>query len=130
MLLLVPPQNTSRRHGSAVCGMTRHPRHRPAPPRGMLPFAPMCPRVLACTQVRTMQPDVAECLEADSLELMEMILGALGRDAVGLGARWVGCVCGGGGWARAPSVGLGAEGGGAGAVSQGCGTAWWGWGEA
>ncbi len=34
-----------------------------------------------------MQPDATECTEADALELMEMILGAVGRDAVGLGAR-------------------------------------------
>lgn len=36
-------------------------------------------------QVRTLQPDNNECTEGDALELMEMILGALGRDAVGLG---------------------------------------------
>ena len=38
-------------------------------------------------QVRTRQPDATEATEADVLELMEMILGALGRDAIGLGAR-------------------------------------------
>lgn len=37
-------------------------------------------------QVRTKQPEATECSEADALELMEMILGALGRDAIGLGA--------------------------------------------
>lgn len=30
-------------------------------------------------QIRTMQPDAPEATEADCLELMEMILGALGR---------------------------------------------------
>eukprot|EP00955_Chlamydomonas_euryale_P066680 359616-Chlamydomonas_euryale.AAC.9 len=39
-------------------------------------------------QVRQLQPDATECTDADALELMEMILGALGRDAVGLGARY------------------------------------------
>ena len=39
--------------------------------------------------MRTRQPDATEATEADVLELMEMILGALGRDAIGLGARWV-----------------------------------------
>eukprot|EP00967_Tisochrysis_lutea_P085912 scaffold120825_cov18-Tisochrysis_lutea.AAC.3 len=38
-------------------------------------------------QIRTMQPDAQEPTDEDSLELMEMILGALGKDAVGLGAR-------------------------------------------
>ena len=38
-------------------------------------------------QIRPMQPDAPEASDEDSLELMEMILGALGRDAVGLGAR-------------------------------------------
>ncbi len=47
------------------------------------------------TQVRRIQPDATECTEADALELMEMILGALGRDAIGLGSRWGG---GGGGF--------------------------------
>lgn len=42
---------------------------------------------MSSLQVRTMQPDASEATEADCLELMEMILGALGRDAVGLGAR-------------------------------------------
>lgn len=37
-------------------------------------------------QVRRLQPDASAPSEADCLELMEMILGALGRDAVGLGA--------------------------------------------
>ncbi len=37
-------------------------------------------------QVREMQPHVDAPTDADCLELMEMILGALGRDAVGLGA--------------------------------------------
>lgn len=38
-------------------------------------------------QVRRIQPEAAECTEEDALELMEMILGALGRDAIGLGSR-------------------------------------------
>lgn len=38
-------------------------------------------------QVRTMQPDAEAPTDEDCLELMEMILGALGKDAVGLGAR-------------------------------------------
>ncbi|PNG99845.1 Phthiocerol synthesis polyketide synthase type I PpsC, partial [Tetrabaena socialis] len=38
------------------------------------------------TKVRTLQPDATECTEADALELMEMILGALGNDAIGLGS--------------------------------------------
>ncbi len=38
-------------------------------------------------QVRTKRPDAGECTEGDALELMEMILGALGRDAIGLGAK-------------------------------------------
>jgi pimeloyl-ACP methyl ester carboxylesterase len=37
-------------------------------------------------QVRAMQPGAQECAEEDALELVEMILGALGRDAIGLGA--------------------------------------------
>jgi hypothetical protein len=37
-------------------------------------------------QVRPLQPSAEEPSEADCLELMEMILGALGRDAIGLGA--------------------------------------------
>lgn len=41
---------------------------------------------LSCFQVRQRRPDATECTEEDALELMEMILGALGRDAVGLGA--------------------------------------------
>lgn len=36
-----------------------------------------------------MQPQATEATDEDCLELMEMILGALGRDAIGLGARWV-----------------------------------------
>ena len=40
--------------------------------------------------VRQRQPEATEATEADVLELMEMILGALGRDAVGLGSRWEG----------------------------------------
>jgi len=39
-------------------------------------------------QVREVQPEAQEPTDEDSLELMEMILGALGKDAVGLGARW------------------------------------------
>lgn len=38
-------------------------------------------------QVRGVQPEAQEPTDEDSLELMEMILGALGKDAVGLGAR-------------------------------------------
>lgn len=30
-------------------------------------------------QIRPMQPDAAEATDADCLELMEMVLGALGR---------------------------------------------------
>lgn len=37
-------------------------------------------------QVRALQPGAERCTEEDAMELMEMILGALGRDAVGLGA--------------------------------------------
>jgi hypothetical protein len=37
-------------------------------------------------QVRPLQPSAEVATEEDSLELMEMILGALGRDAIGLGA--------------------------------------------
>ena len=37
-------------------------------------------------QVRTMQPGAEACSDEDALELIEMILGALGRDAIGLGA--------------------------------------------
>ena len=37
-------------------------------------------------QVRALQPDTEALDDAEALELMEMILGALGRDAVGLGA--------------------------------------------
>ena len=48
-----------------------------------------------------MQPDAKGACDDECLELMEMILGALGRDAVGLGSRWVG-------------VGVGGAGGGAG----------------
>ena len=47
---------------------------------------PACTRV-SLEQIRPMQPDAPEASDEDSLELMEMILGALGRDAVGLGAR-------------------------------------------
>lgn len=36
-----------------------------------------------------MQPHSTVCTEGEALELMEMILGALGRDAVGLGSKWV-----------------------------------------
>lgn len=38
-------------------------------------------------QVRTMQPSSEDCTIEEEMELMEMILGALGRDAIGLGAR-------------------------------------------
>ncbi len=41
-------------------------------------------------QVRPAEPAAQGASEADCLELMEMILGALGRDAVGLGSRWAG----------------------------------------
>lgn len=37
-------------------------------------------------QVRTPLPNVKDTTDKDCLELMEMILGALGRDALGLGA--------------------------------------------
>lgn len=37
-------------------------------------------------QVRALQPSAEAATEEDCLELMEMILGALGRDAIGLGA--------------------------------------------
>lgn len=37
-------------------------------------------------QIRPGQPDAQEATEEDCLELMEMILGALGRDALGLGS--------------------------------------------
>lgn len=37
-------------------------------------------------QVRALQPNAEAATEEDCLELMEMILGALGRDAIGLGA--------------------------------------------
>jgi len=37
-------------------------------------------------QVRPLQPSAEAATEEDCLELMEMILGALGRDAIGLGA--------------------------------------------
>lgn len=37
-------------------------------------------------QVRPLQPSAEAATEKDCLELMEMILGALGRDAIGLGA--------------------------------------------
>jgi pimeloyl-ACP methyl ester carboxylesterase len=40
-------------------------------------------------QVRTMQPGAEACSDGDALELIEMILGALGRDAIGLGASSV-----------------------------------------
>ncbi|GFH18518.1 uncharacterized protein HaLaN_15339, partial [Haematococcus lacustris] len=40
-------------------------------------------------QVRECRPESEEASEEEVLELMEMILGALGRDAVGLGARRV-----------------------------------------
>jgi hypothetical protein len=36
-----------------------------------------------------MQPSAEAATEEDCLELMEMILGALGRDAIGLGAGMV-----------------------------------------
>jgi hypothetical protein len=38
-------------------------------------------------QVRTSQPDAEAATDEDCLEMMEMILGALGRDAVGLGSK-------------------------------------------
>lgn len=37
-------------------------------------------------QVRTAQPAALEATDDENLELMEMILGALGRDALGLGS--------------------------------------------
>lgn len=37
-------------------------------------------------QIRPGQPDSEEATDEDCLELMEMILGALGRDALGLGS--------------------------------------------
>lgn len=37
-------------------------------------------------QIRTAQPDAECATEEDSMELMEMVLGALGRDALGLGS--------------------------------------------
>ncbi len=37
-------------------------------------------------QIRTAQPEAERATDEDSLELMEMILGALGRDALGLGS--------------------------------------------
>lgn len=38
-------------------------------------------------QVRPLQPNATHATDEDTLELMEMILGALGRDAVGLGSE-------------------------------------------
>jgi hypothetical protein len=38
-------------------------------------------------QVRRAQPDAEAATDEDCLEMMEMILGALGRDAVGLGSK-------------------------------------------
>lgn len=37
-------------------------------------------------QIRAAQPEATEATDEDSLELMEMILGALGRDALGMGS--------------------------------------------
>lgn len=37
-------------------------------------------------QIRRGQPQATEATDEDCLELMEMILGALGRDALGLGS--------------------------------------------
>ena len=37
-------------------------------------------------QVRTLQPEADAANDADVLELLEMILGAMGRDALGMGA--------------------------------------------
>lgn len=37
-------------------------------------------------QIRPGQPQATEATDEDCLELMEMILGALGRDALGMGS--------------------------------------------
>jgi len=37
-------------------------------------------------QIRPGQPQATEATDEDNLELMEMILGALGRDALGMGS--------------------------------------------
>lgn len=37
-------------------------------------------------QIRTAQPEAQAATDEENLELMEMILGALGRDALGLGS--------------------------------------------
>lgn len=37
-------------------------------------------------QIRTAQPEAERATDEDCMELMEMILGALGRDALGLGS--------------------------------------------
>lgn len=37
-------------------------------------------------QIRTIQLEAGQASEADTMELVEMILGALGRDALGLGS--------------------------------------------
>ena len=39
------------------------------------------------SQVRTLQPDATAVTDEDAMELIEMVLGALGQDAVGLGSR-------------------------------------------
>lgn len=69
-------------------------------------------------QVRTAQPEAPEATDEDTLELMEMILGALGRDALGLGSsiahpkesdEWKGMTVGGGrlaGWRAGRDVAL------------------------
>ena len=56
---------------------------RPTPPHPSSPQIMDTPRP---DQIRTAQPQAAAATEGDSLELMEMILGALGRDALGLGS--------------------------------------------
>ena len=38
-------------------------------------------------QVRRIQPEATEATDADAMEMIEMILGALGQDAIGLGSR-------------------------------------------
>lgn len=69
-------------HSTATVSHLRHPNRKSHHPTPHLHAA-----AVTC-RIRALQPHATEATDEDALELMEMILGALGRDAVGLGSRW------------------------------------------
>ena len=84
LLLVGPPRAGGGAQGDgALAGQLKH----------MGVAVPLCVDVQIMDtphprQVRAAVPGAESATDEEALELMEMILGALGRDAVGLGARW------------------------------------------